>query len=158
MTFRPGCWTVTTATTHQTFSNVAPFNQRPPVTLEHVYPTVVSRIAYLCVFCETIHAHCIVAHNFVSKKTVRPFLEAYHSLILWNQSFLTSPSKYSVYECVHNQMNPFITMLDSFSAKCELSLLPPAYVVRREGNVLTRVCPSIHQSVCPRGRGGTHIP
>ena len=27
--------------------------------------------------------------------------------------------------------------------------LPPAYVVRREGNVLTRVCPSIH--VCPQG-------
>ena len=26
-------------------------------------------------------------------------------------------------------------------------LLPPAYVVRREGNVLTRVCPS----VCPQG-------
>ena len=25
--------------------------------------------------------------------------------------------------------------------------LPPAYVVRREGNVLTRVCPSIHLSV-----------
>ena len=31
-----------------------------------------------------------------------------------------------------------------------LSFLPPAYVVRREGNVLTRVCPS----VCPRGGGG----
>ena len=30
-------------------------------------------------------------------------------------------------------------------------LLPPAYVVRREGNVLTRVCPSIHPSVCPQG-------
>ena len=29
--------------------------------------------------------------------------------------------------------------------------LPPAYVVRREGNVLTCVCPSIHQSVCPQG-------
>ena len=27
--------------------------------------------------------------------------------------------------------------------------LPPAYVVRREGNVLTRVCPS----VCPQGGG-----
>ena len=26
-------------------------------------------------------------------------------------------------------------------------LLPPAYVVRRQGNVLTRVCPSIHLSV-----------
>ena len=26
-------------------------------------------------------------------------------------------------------------------------LLPPAYVVRREGNVLTRVCPSIDLSV-----------
>ena len=25
--------------------------------------------------------------------------------------------------------------------------LPPAYVVRREGNVLTRVCPSIHPSI-----------
>ena len=34
-------------------------------------------------------------------------------------------------------------------------LLPPAYVVRREGNVLTRVCPSICLST--RG-GGTHIP
>ena len=31
-------------------------------------------------------------------------------------------------------------------------LLQPAYVVRREGNVLTRVC----LSVCPQG--GTHIP
>ena len=34
-----------------------------------------------------------------------------------------------------------------------MSLLPPAYVVRREGNVLTCVCPSIHPSVCPRGGG-----
>ena len=25
--------------------------------------------------------------------------------------------------------------------------LPPAYIVRREGNVLTRVCPSIHPSI-----------
>ena len=33
-------------------------------------------------------------------------------------------------------------------------LLPPAYVVRREGHVLTRVCPSIHDSVCPQGGGG----
>ena len=33
-------------------------------------------------------------------------------------------------------------------------LLPPAYVVRREG-VLTRVCPSIHDSVCPQGGGGS---
>ena len=31
------------------------------------------------------------------------------------------------------------------------TFLPPAYVVRQEGNVLTRVCPSIHQSVCPQG-------
>ena len=31
-------------------------------------------------------------------------------------------------------------------------LLPTAYVVRREGNVFTRVCPSIHLSV---HRGGT---
>ena len=31
-----------------------------------------------------------------------------------------------------------------------LNLLPPAYVVRREGNVLTRVCPS----VCPQGGRG----
>ena len=38
----------------------------------------------------------------------------------------------------------------------DLSFLPTAYVVRREGNVFTRVCPSIHQSVCPHlGRGGT---
>ena len=28
-------------------------------------------------------------------------------------------------------------------------LLPPAYLVRREGNVLTRVCPSVY----PQGRG-----
>ena len=28
-----------------------------------------------------------------------------------------------------------------------MSLLPPAYVVRREGNVLTRICPSINLSV-----------
>ena len=34
----------------------------------------------------------------------------------------------------------------------QAQLLPPAYVVRREGNVLTCVCPS----VCPQG--GTHIP
>ena len=39
----------------------------------------------------------------------------------------------------------------------EFSLLPPAYVVRREGNVLTRVCPSIclstgRGSVQPEGR------
>ena len=33
--------------------------------------------------------------------------------------------------------------------------LPPAYVVRWEGNVLTRVCPSINLSV---HRGGTHVP
>ena len=32
-----------------------------------------------------------------------------------------------------------------------MPLLPPAYIVRREGNVLTCVCPSIHQSVCPQG-------
>ena len=32
--------------------------------------------------------------------------------------------------------------------------LPPAYVVRREGNVLTSVCTSIHDSVCPQGAGG----
>ena len=35
----------------------------------------------------------------------------------------------------------------------EKLFLPTAYVVRREGNVFTRVCPSIHQSVCPH-RGG----
>ena len=32
-----------------------------------------------------------------------------------------------------------------------MSLLPPGYVVRREGNVLTCVCPS----VCPQAEGGT---
>ena len=35
-----------------------------------------------------------------------------------------------------------------------MCFLPTAYVVRREGNVLTRVCPSIHPSIClsiPRG-------
>ena len=32
--------------------------------------------------------------------------------------------------------------------------LPPAYVVRREGNVLTRVCPSIHPSICLSMEGG----
>ena len=37
------------------------------------------------------------------------------------------------------------------------SSLPPAYVVRREGNVLTCICPSIHQSVCPREGGGVPI-
>ena len=36
--------------------------------------------------------------------------------------------------------------------------LPPACVVRREGNVLTCVCPSIHQSVCPQGGGGYPYP
>ena len=35
-----------------------------------------------------------------------------------------------------------------------VTFLPPAYVVRREGNVLTRVCPS----VCPRGWGGYPYP
>ena len=35
-------------------------------------------------------------------------------------------------------------------------LLPPAYVVRREGNVLTRVCPSINLSV--HGGGGYPYP
>ena len=34
--------------------------------------------------------------------------------------------------------------------------LPPAYVVRREGNVLTRVCLSVHRGVSPaRGGGGS---
>ena len=33
-------------------------------------------------------------------------------------------------------------------------LLPPAYVVRREGNVLTRVCPSVY----PQGGGGVSQP
>ena len=33
--------------------------------------------------------------------------------------------------------------------------LPTAYVVRPEGNVFTRVCPSIHPSVCPHRGGGT---
>ena len=39
----------------------------------------------------------------------------------------------------------------------KLIYLPTAYVVRREGNVLTRVCPSIHPSIClstPKGGGG----
>ena len=44
----------------------------------------------------------------------------------------------------------------------EEHLLPPAYVVRREGNVLTRVCLSVHRgggqpgdgSVQPEGGGG----
>ena len=36
-----------------------------------------------------------------------------------------------------------------------LMLLLPAYVVRREGNVLTRVCPSIHLPV--HGGGGVPI-
>ena len=35
-----------------------------------------------------------------------------------------------------------------------MHLLLTAYVVRWEGNVLTRVCPSIHPSVCPH-LGGT---
>ena len=35
-----------------------------------------------------------------------------------------------------------------------MQLLPTAYVVRREGNVFTRVCPSIHPSVCPHWLGG----
>ena len=34
-----------------------------------------------------------------------------------------------------------------------ITLLPPAYVVRREGNVLTRVCPS----VCPQGGMGGSV-
>ena len=36
-------------------------------------------------------------------------------------------------------------------------LLPPAYVVRREGNVLTRVCSSIHPSICLSTEGGVPI-
>ena len=36
----------------------------------------------------------------------------------------------------------------------EFTLLPPAYVVQREGNVLTRVCPSINLSV---HRGGGSV-
>ena len=35
------------------------------------------------------------------------------------------------------------------------SLLSTAYVVRREGNIFTRVCPSIHPSVCSHLGGGT---
>ena len=34
-------------------------------------------------------------------------------------------------------------------------LLPTVYIVRREGNVFTRVCPSIHPSVHTQGGGGT---
>ena len=42
--------------------------------------------------------------------------------------------------------------LHNLNSRCFLLnyLLPPAYVVRREGYVLTRVCPS----VCPQGGGG----
>ena len=43
-------------------------------------------------------------------------------------------------------------MTSSVTQSC---FLPPAYVVRREGNVLTRVCPSIHLSV---HRGGYPYP
>ena len=38
-----------------------------------------------------------------------------------------------------------------------VTVLPPAYVVRREGNVLTRVCLSVHGgggSVCQLSQGG----
>ena len=39
------------------------------------------------------------------------------------------------------------------------SFLPTVCIVRREGNVFTRVCPSIHPSICPQGgtpaRGGS---
>ena len=45
----------------------------------------------------------------------------------------------------NENFSPFLPNYDS-------SFLPPAYVVRREGNVLTRVCPSINLSV-HRGRG-----
>ena len=39
---------------------------------------------------------------------------------------------------------------------CQVILLPTAYVVRREGYVLTRVCPSIHPSVCLSTGGGRY--
>ena len=55
-----------------------------------------------------------------------------------------------------------LKLLKSHTVKTPLSivqkktsiLLPPAYVVRREGNVLTRVCPS----VCPQWGGGGGVP
>ena len=50
-------------------------------------------------------------------------------------------------------MLKLILLLTVHSLKCAASL-PPAYVVGREGNVLTRVCPSIHPSICPQGVGG----
>ena len=51
-----------------------------------------------------------------------------------------------------------ISPLNSYSPKCRMHflddvLLPPAYVVRGEGNVLTRVCLSVH-----RGGGGYPYP
>ena len=44
-----------------------------------------------------------------------------------------------------------LTMVNSYYCFC--AFLPPAYVVRREGNVLTRVCPSI----CLSTGGGVPI-
>ena len=40
----------------------------------------------------------------------------------------------------------------------KLAFLPTAYVVPREGNVFTRVCPSIHPSICLSTSGGVPRP
>ena len=48
------------------------------------------------------------------------------------------------FDCLHS-LNPL-----KYRYMRKNWFLPPAYVVRREGNVLTCVCPSIHQSVRPQ--------
>ena len=59
----------------------------------------------------------------------------------------TEINKANVWSChLNNFCNWSINRLDIERKVCK-HLLPPAYVVRREGNVLTRVCPS----VCPQG-------
>ena len=67
------------------------------------------------------------------------------------QSYCTS---YHMMALVSNGNGDHVVFHSKIS-QCHFVLLPPAYVVRREVNVLTRVCAGICLST---GGGGTHIP
>ena len=63
-------------------------------------------------------------------------------MLLWSNYSWSNGVWSSSFICGHNYSGHSLR---------RFQLLLTAYAVRREGNVFTRVCPSIHSSVCPQG-------
>ena len=100
--------------------------------------------------------HCVYEEIVSSDEGISKFRNQIHEIDVELQTSVhVFPQLHNVVRSARSDI--FVFQFKIYFLVLNLTCLPPAYVVRREGNALTRVCPSIHQSVCPR-EGGVSQP